>query len=37
MVEKTPVQILFQNDELAAIDAYRRTQLNPPNSSSSDT
>jgi hypothetical protein len=30
MVEKTPVQILFQNDELAAIDAYRRTQPNPP-------
>jgi hypothetical protein len=30
MVEKTPIQILLQNDELAAIDAYRRTQPNPP-------
>jgi hypothetical protein len=30
MVEKTPVQILLQDDELAAIDAYRRTQPTPP-------
>jgi hypothetical protein len=26
----TPIQIRFQNDELAAIDAYRRNQSNPP-------
>jgi hypothetical protein len=30
MAEKTPVQILFQDDELAAIDQYRRMQANPP-------
>jgi dihydroorotase-like cyclic amidohydrolase len=28
--EKTPVQILFQDEELAAIDQYRRMQANPP-------
>jgi hypothetical protein len=30
MQDVTPVQIRFQTDELAAIDAYRRTQSNPP-------
>jgi len=30
MEDVTPIQILFQNDELAAIDAYRRNQSNPP-------
>jgi hypothetical protein len=30
MAEKTPVQVVLQNEELAAIDSYRRTQLNPP-------
>jgi hypothetical protein len=30
MHEKLPIQIRFETDELAAIDAYRRTQLNPP-------
>jgi hypothetical protein len=28
--DKTLVQILLQDEELAAIDAYRRTQTNPP-------
>jgi hypothetical protein len=26
----TPVQIRFQDEELAALDSYRRDQLNPP-------
>ena len=30
MREKLPIQIRFELDELAAIDSYRRTQLNPP-------
>jgi hypothetical protein len=30
MAEKTPIQVQFPDDELAAIDAYRRTQANPP-------
>jgi len=30
MAEKTPIQVQFPDDELAAIDAYRRTQVNPP-------
>jgi hypothetical protein len=30
MHDVTPIQIRFQSDELAAIDAYRRTQSNPP-------
>jgi hypothetical protein len=30
MQDVTPIQIRFQTDELAAIDAYRRTQSNPP-------
>lgn len=30
MENVTPIQIRFQNDELAAIDAYRRNQSNPP-------
>jgi hypothetical protein len=30
MAEKTPIQVQFPEDELAAIDAYRRTQMNPP-------
>jgi hypothetical protein len=30
MAEKTPIQVLFQDDELAAIDEYRRMQSNPP-------
>ena len=30
MGDVTPIQIRVQNDELAAIDAYRRNQSNPP-------
>jgi hypothetical protein len=30
MQDVTPVQIRFQSNELAAIDSYRRSQLNPP-------
>jgi hypothetical protein len=30
MQDVTPIQIRFQTDELTAIDAYRRTQSNPP-------
>jgi hypothetical protein len=30
MAEKTPIQVQFPDDELAAIDAYRRMQVNPP-------
>jgi hypothetical protein len=30
MHDAVPVQIRFQLDELAAIDAYRRMQKNPP-------
>jgi hypothetical protein len=30
MAEKTPIQVQFPDDELAAIDSYRRAQVNPP-------
>jgi hypothetical protein len=30
MHDAVPVQIRFQLEELAAIDAYRRAQKNPP-------
>jgi hypothetical protein len=30
MSDVTPVQIRFQDEELAALDSYRRDQLNPP-------
>jgi hypothetical protein len=30
MHDVTPIQIRFQSTELAAIDSYRRSQLNPP-------
>jgi hypothetical protein len=32
MQDVTPIQIRFQTDELAAIDAYRRTQYEPEGS-----
>jgi hypothetical protein len=30
MQDVTPIQIRFQSEELAALDSYRRSQLNPP-------
>jgi hypothetical protein len=30
MVAGTPVQVRLQNDELSALDSYRREKVNPP-------
>jgi hypothetical protein len=33
MVAGTPVQVRLQDDELSALDRYRREKLNPPSRS----